>query len=106
LSGVLVYISGGQRPPGAGIIAECKSNLSLPGVWFTFPAGSARWGTGIMAECKPNLSLSEVWFTFPAGSARRGLESWPNVNQICLCQGFGLHCRRAAPAGGWNHGRM
>jgi len=52
----LVYIAGGQRPPGAGI----------------------------MAECKPNLSLSGVWFTFPAGSARRGLKSRPNVNQIIL----------------------
>jgi len=41
-----------------------------------------------MTECKPNLSLSVVWFTFSAGTARRGLESRPNVNQILLWPGF------------------
>ena len=38
LAGGLVYISGGQRPPGGRIKTECKPNLRLAGVLVAFPA--------------------------------------------------------------------
>ena len=62
LSGVLVYISSGRRPPVTEIETKCKPNLSLSGVWFTFSTGSARhelYCQQVVAFSKPEATIFE-----------------------------------------------
>jgi len=70
LSGVLVYIAGGRRPPRAEIMTECKPNPSLSGVLVYIAGGRRPPRAEIMTECKPNPSLSGFWFTLPAAAGR------------------------------------
>ena len=69
----MVYIHGGQRPPGVRAKIKCKPNPSLTGVLVYISGGQRPPGVRAKIKCKPNLSLSGVWFTFTAGSARHEL---------------------------------
>ena len=80
------------------IMTECKLNLALAGVLVYISGGQRPPGGRIKTECKPNLPSAEVLVYIPGGESRRWMKSRPNVNQICVWPGvwFTLPAAKAA----------
>jgi len=81
LSGVLVYISGGRRPPLTEITTECKPNLSLGGVLVYISGGQRPPGEatglrqGVANKASPCLLIPKIQFVVIALGNEMQMES-------------------------------